>query len=324
MNQKNEINLEKKSSQSFEELPRENLVDRYRGCLFGLAIGNALGTQSENLSLDDDIPTEFVGGGKDDVGPGVWTSDTSMALCLAESLLTIGDHDARDQMERYARWHEEGHLSCTKKKLSLALTIEKSIKDFIATGRPERSEQDPVLQANNGSLVRIAPVPMAFRNMPELKKMCAASSRTTHNIPVTIDACVLLGSIIEAGLQGAEKYVMLDEIPFELGTLEGNLEGLRRGDWKKKSIRDLKITSNVVTTLETAMWFFDHTGSFEDGILSILEIGNDTRGICSVYGQMAGSHYGYSGIPTKWTNNIKMKELLEVFADTLLEASLPE
>src|SRR5687767_7199890 len=81
-------------------------LDRYRGCLLGLAAGDALGTTLEFESPGTFTPiADMVGGGPFDLKPGEWTDDTSMALCLAESLVTTRDFDPVHQLETYCRWH---------------------------------------------------------------------------------------------------------------------------------------------------------------------------------------------------------------------------
>ena len=89
-----------------------NALSWYRGCLVGLAVGDAVGTTVEFCPPGTFDPvTDMVGGGPFDLDPGEWTDDTSMALCLAESLTTCDGFDARDQMQRYVRWWREGHPS---------------------------------------------------------------------------------------------------------------------------------------------------------------------------------------------------------------------
>jgi len=93
-------------------LPR--LRDRYRGALLGLACGDAVGTTVEFQPRDSFAPLQgMVGGGPFALAPGRWTDDTSMALCLAESLVTQSGFDAADQMARYANWYGWGYWSST-------------------------------------------------------------------------------------------------------------------------------------------------------------------------------------------------------------------
>lgn len=89
-------------------------IDRYRGCLLGLAAGDALGTTVEFRSPGTFEPvTGMVGGGPFGLNPGEWTDYTSLALCLVESLIERRGFDPVDQLERYSRGFTEGHLSST-------------------------------------------------------------------------------------------------------------------------------------------------------------------------------------------------------------------
>lgn len=82
---------------------------RFAGCLLGLACGDALGAAVEFQPPSSFLPlTDLVGGGPFHLAPGQWTDDTAMALCLADSLIHCNGFDARDQMERYCRWRDEG------------------------------------------------------------------------------------------------------------------------------------------------------------------------------------------------------------------------
>ena len=97
---------EKPTSNTTEEL------NRYRGCLLGLGAGDALGTTLEFKRPGSFRPIDdMVGGGPFRLAPGMWADDTSMALCLAESLIERQEFDSEDQMRRYVLWYEEGHLS---------------------------------------------------------------------------------------------------------------------------------------------------------------------------------------------------------------------
>ncbi len=95
-------------------MPPGSPIDRYRGSLLGLAVGDALGTTLEFKAPGSFEPlTDMVGGGSFGLKPGQWTDDTSMALCLAESLAVCVGFDAGDQMTRYVRWYREGYHSST-------------------------------------------------------------------------------------------------------------------------------------------------------------------------------------------------------------------
>jgi len=89
---------------------------RFKGCLLGLAVGDALGTTLEFKMPGTFKPiTDMIGGGPFNLKPGQWTDDTSMALCLAESLIQCKGFNPKDQMERYIKWWREGYQSSTGK-----------------------------------------------------------------------------------------------------------------------------------------------------------------------------------------------------------------
>jgi ADP-ribosyl-[dinitrogen reductase] hydrolase len=78
----------------------------------------------------------MVGGGPFGLEPGQWTDDTSMALCLAESLIERGGFEPRDQMERYLRWYRDGHLSSTGRCFDIGGTVRAAIHRFESSGEP--------------------------------------------------------------------------------------------------------------------------------------------------------------------------------------------
>ena len=136
--------------------------DRVVGCLVGLAVGDALGTTLEFQRRGAFTPlTDMVGGGPFRLEAGQWTDDTSMALCLAESVTTVGRFDPVDQLHRYVRWWREGHLSPTGRCFDIGNQTRDALSEFQATGNPHNGPTGPY-NAGNGSLRRLAPVPMAY------------------------------------------------------------------------------------------------------------------------------------------------------------------
>jgi len=108
------------------------LIDRYRGALLGLAAGDALGTTLEFMPPGSFTPVkDIVGGGPFRLKPGQWTDDTSMALCLAESLVERKGFDPVDQLERYVRWYREGHLSSTGSCFDIVYTVSGALQLFV-------------------------------------------------------------------------------------------------------------------------------------------------------------------------------------------------
>ena len=118
--------------------------DRYRGALLGLAAGDALGTTLEFKRPGTFAPiTDMVGGGPFDLRPGEWTDDTSMALCLAESLVECDGFDPVDQLQRYLRWWHEGHHSSTGRCFDIGYTVPRRARAVRAYGRAVVREHRP-------------------------------------------------------------------------------------------------------------------------------------------------------------------------------------
>ncbi|HNQ86957.1 MAG TPA: ADP-ribosylglycohydrolase family protein, partial [Deltaproteobacteria bacterium] len=156
------------------------LAERYTGCLLGLACGDAVGTTLEFKPRGSFEPiTDMVGGGPFNLEPGQWTDDTSMALCLAESLIKKKGFDPLDQMERYVRWYRTGYLSSTEVCFDIGGTTASALRRFEKTRDPFSGSTDSH-SAGNGSLMRLAPVPLFF--FPDRDAMifyAGESSRTT-------------------------------------------------------------------------------------------------------------------------------------------------
>ena len=157
------------------------LTDRALGCLLGLAVGDAVGSTLEFAERDRHPPvTDMVGGGPFGLRPGEWTDDTSMALCLADSLIACGGLDQRDVMERFVRWWREGENSHNGLCFDIGFTTRKALQYFVETGDPIAGSIDPET-AGNGSIMRLAPVALRWAKDPQ-KTVSAArmQSATTH------------------------------------------------------------------------------------------------------------------------------------------------
>ena len=135
--------------------------------------------------------------------PGQWTDDTSMALCLAVSLIECGGFDPEDQMGRYVRWWREGYLSCTDgPAFDIGSTVKDALSRFGRTGNPYAGSTNPN-SAGNGSLMRLASAPMYFLgDAMEAIDRSADSSKTTHGAEEAVDACRYFACLLVGALNG--------------------------------------------------------------------------------------------------------------------------
>ena len=290
-------------------------IERYRGCLLGLAAGDALGTTLEFKSPGSFKPiTDIVGGGPFDLKPGEWTDDTSMALCLAESLVAKQGFDAVHQLETYVRWWKNGHFSVKGRCFDIGISTSQSLSRFERTRSPQSGSTDPSA-AGNGSLMRLAPAPLAFAGSPEEAIARAGeSSRTTHAAPECVDSCRYFAALLVGAVAGKSKDELLATAMDGLAPKVAEIAG---GSFKRKEPPQIRGSGYVIHTLEAALWAFHRTSNFRDGALAVVNLGEDADSTGAVYGQIAGAFYGEAGIPAEWRAKLAMRDTIESLADGL-------
>lgn len=291
--------------------------DRALGAMLGLAVGDALGTTLEFSRRDTKPPvTGMRGGGPFGLKPGEWTDDTSMALCLAESLIAHGgDLEPDDLMRRFGRWYREGENSVTGRCFDIGNITRSALERFERTGETSGSLLPDPQGAGNGTLMRLAPVALAAApDAARAAELAHAQSRTTHAAPVAHEACRLFATMLVEAIGGATKQDVLRarEAP-------GDLAPIGAGSWKRKGRRAIVSSGYVVATLEAALWCVWTTETFADAVLLAANLGDDADTVAAVTGQLAGALYGRSGIPSEWLRQLAWREEIEEFAGRLVD-----
>lgn len=301
-------------------------IERFVGGLVGLAVGDAVGVTLEFKAPGTFKPIkDMEGGGPFDLPVGAWTDDTSMALCLAASLIECEGVDARDQMERYVRWYEQGYMSSMNSCFDIGITTREALEKFQCTGEPFSGSKDEY-SAGNGSIMRLIPVPLFYANDPKQAiEMSVESSCTTHGAKEVLDACRYFAGLLVGAVQGVKKEVLLRSMysPIEgaldESTLSPKIREVARGSFKKFNPPTIQGTGYVVKSLEAALWAFFHSDNFEEGLLLAVNLGDDADTTGAVYGQLAGAYYGIESIPKKWVSQIRKLELIVDLAEKLYE-----
>ena len=295
----------------------------FRGALLGLAAGDALGTTLEFEAPGSFTPiTDMTGGGPFNLEPGQWTDDTSMALCLAESIIEVG-WDPVDQLTRYVRWWHEGHLSSNGRFFDIGVGTRAALARFQKTGDPWCGSTDPG-SAGNGSIMRLAPAALAYAfDRGEALVKAAESSRTTHGAATAVDACRYLTALLVGAINGVDKETLLESGYFTAAETP-EIATVAAGSFRDREPPEIRGTGYVVESLEAALWALDRSSSFEEGALLAVNLGNDADTTGAVYGQLAGALYGEGAIPAHWVSQLALRETIEIYADRLLEfASTP-
>lgn len=298
--------------------------DRYRGAMLGLAVGDALGTTLEFKPSGTFTPIDdLVGGGPFHLEPGQWTDDTSMALCLAASLVETGGFDPADQVERYLRWLREGYMSSTGARFDVGNTVRAALAKYETSKNPYSGPTAPDT-AGNGSLMRLAPVPLFFAADPKLAiTRSADSSRTTHGAAEAVDACRYFAGLILGAIAETDKDTLLaaDYSPlpglWEADPLAPNVAQVARGSFKRLNLDEFEAGGYVIETLQAALWAFHTTDDFRSGALRAVNLGEDADTTGAVYGQLAGAYYGIDEIPADWREKIAKGDVILGLADQL-------
>jgi ADP-ribosylglycohydrolase len=300
----------------------QDLHERFLGALTGLAVGDALAAATQGRTPGSFAPIrDLTGGGLLDLPSGAWSDDTAIALCLAESLLERDGFDARDQMQRYTRWQQQGHLSATGKALGITASTGRALglarwqrKLFSGSHDPTQLDPEP--------LSRVAPAVMFFYNSPQVAvhQACEAA-RTTCQAPIVLDCCRLFGAFLYNALAGRSKTDIFKPAPDVLDTarLKPAIAALATD---KSEPKPGLAGKRVDGALQAALWAFRSTDNFRTGALRAANLGGNSDVITAVYGQLAGAHYGVSAIPAAWRNGLAHNALIARFAERLLACTV--
>jgi ADP-ribosyl-[dinitrogen reductase] hydrolase len=307
-------------------------INRFRGALIGCAIGDALGTTVEFKEPGSFPPlTDIVGGGPFNLKAGEWTDDTSMMYCLAHSLIRTKQCDLKDQMDLYCKWWQDGVFSATGKCFDIGNTVVSALKRYQQTGDPLSGDTTP-MSAGNGSLMRIAPIPIRYFNSFENTiKYAALSSMTTHGAIEAVDACRYFSGLIWGALHGISKdelldglYTPIDEYWEQNPLCDSVLKLIKEEQYKNKKAKDIRASGYVMHTLEAVLWAFFHSDSFETGALLAVNLGEDADTTGAIYGQLAGAYYGERVIDFRWVRKIKESHCFYLKAEELKDIIISE
>jgi len=300
----------------------KDLRERFLGAFMGLALGDALAAATQGATPGDFAPVRDLGGGGPfDLPCGGWSDDTAMALCLAESLIERDGFDARDQMQRYTRWQQQGHLSATGRALGITASTGRALGLARWQRRLFSGSHDP-MQLDPEPLSRIAPAVMFFYNSPQVAvhQGCEAA-RTTCQAPIVLECCRLFAAFLYGALAGKSKADIFRPGPEILDTsrLRTGIAALATD----KSEPGLGAAGKTVdSALQAALWAFRTTDNFRTGALRAANLGGNSDVIAAVYGQLAGAHYGFSAIPAAWRNGLMHSSLIVRYAERLLGCAL--
>ena len=272
-------------------MPKPFTIDHARGMLAGLAVGDAVGTTVEFSPKGSFAQvTDMVGGGPFRLKAGQWTDDTSMALCLADSLLACDGWNAADCMDRFQRWRMDGENSSTGTCFDIGMQTRDALTAYAVSANPYAGpvEHD---RSGNAGVMRLAPAAIAYG--VDTQRACRAAdlqSRTTHGSVACLEAARLMAAFL---VTGDRQLVPAPQDPPD------------------------RATGYVVHSMQAAYWALATTDNFRDAVLRVVNEGEDADTTGAIVGQLAGRLYGYSAIPEAWLERLHARAHILALADAL-------
>lgn len=306
-----------------------NVIDRKRGALVGLAVGDALGAAIEFEPYGTFEPVSgFRGGGPHELLAGEWTDDTSMALALAESLAEAG-WDLDDQASRYLSWYRTGKFSVNGRVFDIGRTTLDSLQRFSALGDARRAASTDSRDSGNGSIMRLAPIAIQYahwfdQRLDQLALRGWESSIPTHSSHECLSACAVLATMLAALIQGrpreevlAADWPAIEQVNHSLA-LHPAVSEVCRGSYRQLQPPRIQGSGYVVRSLEAALWAFCDAQSFDEAVLRAVNLGDDADTTGAVCGQLAGAYWGESAIPAPWREGLAGRDMIEQALSGLL------
>ena len=303
-----------------------------KNILLGTVIGDALGLPVQFLDREviaKNPVTTMVGYGQFDVPAGTWSDDSSLSLCLAESL--CNGYDLNDIANNFIKWMFEGYWTPFNKAFDIGKTTYFAIVNLRSGTSPHLAGMDRERDNGNGSLMRILPLIPYILNMKEEDRfrIIGEVSSLTHRHPRSILACISLcefaiqyinSQSIEKAYQAMQQTILQllkkemfieEDIPFK------RLVGLSCEEFKAIELKDIHSTEYVIDTLEASLWCIFNTTSYKDAVLKAVNLGDDANTVGAITGGLAGIIYGYDTIPSEWLEVLAKKDDIIELADKL-------
>lgn len=305
--------------------------NQIKGGLLGLIVGDALGVPVEfesRLSLRERPVTGMTGKGTYEQPAGTWSDDTSLTLCTVESLLQ--GFDVNDMAQLFVKWYKNGLWTPHGQVFDIGSTTAQALRRIIDDTDPTQAGMNDEWSNGNGSLMRILPLAYTLDGLPEEDKFerVRLVSSITHAHIRSVVSCYIYVKYIEKLIETADKeqaYIQMqhevkdlldhkitdEEYKFFSRILDDNISIIPE--------QDIYSSGYVVYTLEAALWSFLTTGSFEEAVLTAVNLGEDADTTGAVTGGLAGTFYGYQAIPQEWINSLArrddIEQLIERFAE---------
>ncbi|MGQ0430267.1 MAG: ADP-ribosylglycohydrolase family protein [Gammaproteobacteria bacterium] len=291
--------------------PARDLRDRARGMLLGIAMGEAL------LHARHDLPA------------GAWADTAAMMLCLAESYIRSGGHDAADQVRRYQGWQRLGYWSSTGRCVGISDATARALATAQWHGNPYAGSHDPA-QASAEPLARIAPAVIWHRDDARTALEAAVQcARVTHQAPLTLDAVRYFAALLAGALAGAPKQALLAPMfspqpgLWDSMTLRPRVHEVASGGWRGAHPGAVEASDSPAAALAAALAVFAAGAGPAAVLQAAAAVDAPALPVAALAGALAGAHYGAAALPADRRAGLARASEIEAQADALVARAVP-
>ncbi len=303
------------------------------GGIFGHCVGDFIGVPVEFKGRDErekDPVKEMRAYGTYHQYFGTWSDDTSLTLCLLESL--SNGYNLNELAKKFVKYLREGYWTPEKKVFDIGRTTEAAILNLEKGVSPFESGLKSEKDNGNGSLMRILPAAYYLKNEKDAAvkiKVITELSSITHRHPISILACIFYVEVLINILSGQPPFSAYGsaiefvnrECSKSFAEVFPAFSRILSGTINLLPMNQIKSGGFVIDTLEAAIWCFLKTTSYQEAVLTAVNLGEDTDTTAAVAGALAGIHYKITSIPENWLNMTARKEdimnLCKTFSDKI-------
>ena len=303
-----------------------SLEAKLKSAILGLAVGDAIGVPYEfiprnRMKLNPAI--DMIGYGTYNKEAGTWSDDTSLTLCLLDSLHSK-NIDYNKIMDNFVSWYDNGLYTSDGNTFDVGITTSEAINNYKNGNNPLLSGLTDEDSNGNGSLMRILPIAFyikkyfdskLFENNEVINIIYNVSS-LTHGHKRSLIACVIYTAIALNIINGMDIENSIDKALKDSHSYYKNEKEINyynrifESNFKNTDEEKIESGGYVVHTLEASIWVLLNTSNYKEAVLKAVNLGKDTDTTAAVVGGIAGLHYGIDYIPNKWLNTLINKDFI--------------
>ena len=295
-------------------------MNNFQTILLATATADALGVPVEFESREDlqqNPVTDMREFGTYNQPKGTWSDDTSLMLCLAESM--VEGLDLQKLAQKFIAWKNDNYWTARGWVFDIGIATRQAIERLENGTPPELAGGFDEMDNGNGSLMRILPLVMYIKDLDidQRYEWTKKVSSLTHAHVRSVMACFYYLEFAKKIVEGKDKFQAYTELQSEMIThfakREINPQEIQK--FSRLLTKDISTVNEkyiqsrgyVIYTLEAAVWCILTTSNYKEAVLKAVNLGEDTDTTAAVAGGLAGLIYGIESIPKEWLEVIARK-----------------